>query len=95
MDGADLEFRDDGLSAVARKAMSERQVPAAWRTILENVLLDTMYQLPSLKNVSKVVVDESVVQGHAPPYVVYKSDDPKPEKTVGRRTRAGASGISR
>jgi ATP-dependent Clp protease ATP-binding subunit ClpX len=56
---------------------------------MENILLETMYQLPSLKSVSKVVVDESVVMGHAPPYVVYKTEAEKAEEP--RR----ASGISR
>jgi ATP-dependent Clp protease ATP-binding subunit ClpX len=93
MDGAELEFREDGLSAVARKAMDRKTGARGLRTILENILLDTMYQLPSLKNVSKVVVDESVVQGHAPPYVVYKSDEPRPEKVADEPRRA--SGISR
>jgi ATP-dependent Clp protease ATP-binding subunit ClpX len=50
------------------------------RTIMETILLETMYQLPSLKNVSKVVVDESVVLGHAPPYVVYKTEGEKTEE---------------
>jgi ATP-dependent Clp protease ATP-binding subunit ClpX len=94
MDGAELEFREDGLSAVARKAMDRKTGARGLRTILENILLDTMYQLPSLKNVSKVVVDESVVQGHAPPYVVYKSDESRPEKAVADEPRR-ASGISR
>jgi ATP-dependent Clp protease ATP-binding subunit ClpX len=93
MDGAELEFREDGLSAVARKAMDRKTGARGLRTILENILLDTMYQLPSLKNVSKVVVDESVVQGHTPPYVVYKSDEPRPEKVADEPRRA--SGISR
>ena len=93
MDGADLEFRDDGLSAVARKAMERKTGARGLRTILENILLDTMYQLPSLKNVSKVVVDEGVVQGHTPPYVVYKTEEPRPDKTVDEPRRA--SGISR
>ncbi|MDR2216519.1 MAG: ATP-dependent Clp protease ATP-binding subunit ClpX [Nevskiaceae bacterium] len=75
MDGAELEFRDDGLAAVARKAMERKTGARGLRTILEQILLETMYQLPSLKNVSKVVVDESVVLGHSPPYVLYKSDD--------------------
>ncbi|MEO6079241.1 MAG: ATP-dependent Clp protease ATP-binding subunit ClpX [Steroidobacteraceae bacterium] len=94
MDGADLEFREDGLSAVARKAMERKTGARGLRTILENILLDTMYQLPSLKNVSKVVVDESVVQGHAPPYVVYKTEEPRPDKAVTDEPRR-ASGISR
>ncbi len=58
------------------------------RTILENVLLDTMYELPSLKNVSKVVVDETVIEGHQKPYVVYKSDTPRR-----RRCGSAASGL--
>jgi ATP-dependent Clp protease ATP-binding subunit ClpX len=45
------------------------------RTILENVLLDTMYELPSMENVSKVVVDESVVNGENKPYIMYESDE--------------------
>ncbi len=81
MDGAELEFRDDGLAAIARKAMDRKTGARGLRTIMETILLDTMYQLPSLKNVSKVVVDESVVLGHAPPYVVYKSEDARGEKS--------------
>jgi ATP-dependent Clp protease ATP-binding subunit ClpX len=81
MDGAELEFREDGLAAIARRAMERKTGARGLRTIMETILLETMYQLPSLKNVSKVVVDESVVLGHAPPYVVYKSDtDKAPEE---------------
>ncbi len=92
MDGAELEFREDGLAAIARKAMERKTGARGLRTILENILLDTMYQLPSLKNVSKVVVDESVVQGHSPPYVVYKTEDPHAAPADEPRR---ASGISR
>ena len=74
----ELEFREDGLSAVARRAMERRTGARGLRTILETILLDTMYDLPSMKNVSKVVVDESVVEGHSGPYIVYKSDDARP-----------------
>jgi ATP-dependent Clp protease ATP-binding subunit ClpX len=77
MDGAELEFRDDGLSAIARKAMVRKTGARGLRTIMETILLETMYQLPSLKNVSKVVVDETVVQGHAQPYIVYKTEEPR------------------
>jgi ATP-dependent Clp protease ATP-binding subunit ClpX len=77
MDGAELEFREDGLGAIARKAMERKTGARGLRTIMETILLDTMYQLPSLKNVSKVVVDESVVLGHSPPYVVYRSENEK------------------
>jgi ATP-dependent Clp protease ATP-binding subunit ClpX len=47
------------------------------RTILENILLDTMYDLPSMRNVQKVVVDETVIEGHAKPYVVYRTEEPR------------------
>jgi ATP-dependent Clp protease ATP-binding subunit ClpX len=94
MDGAELEFSADGLSAIARKAMDRKTGARGLRTILENILLDTMYQLPTLKNVSKVVVDESVVLGHSPPYVVHKSDDARTEKphAVDEPRRATGSG---
>ena len=92
MDGTELEFREDGLAAIARKAMERKTGARGLRTILENILLDTMYQLPSLKNVSKVVVDESVVQGHSPPYIVYKTEEPHAASVDEPRR---ASGISR
>jgi len=74
MEGAELEFREDALRAVARKAMIRRTGARGLRTILENVLLDTMYDLPSLRSVQKVVVDETVIEGQTKPYIVYKSD---------------------
>ena len=75
MEGAELEFREEALKAVATKAMQRKTGARGLRTILENVLLDTMYDLPSLKSVSKVVVDDSVIDGHSKPYVLYRSDD--------------------
>jgi len=75
MEGAELEFRDDALRAVARRAMDRKTGARGLRTILEQILLDTMYELPSMRNVGKVVVDESVIEGHSGPYIVYRSDD--------------------
>jgi ATP-dependent Clp protease ATP-binding subunit ClpX len=75
MEGAELEFRDDALRAVATRAMQRRTGARGLRTILENVLLETMYELPSMRNVAKVVVDETVIEGATKPYIVYKSDD--------------------
>ena len=46
------------------------------RTILENILLDTMYDLPSMTNASKVVVDEAVVTGETEPYIIYETEEP-------------------
>jgi ATP-dependent Clp protease ATP-binding subunit ClpX len=75
MEGAELEFREDALLAVARRAMQRKTGARGLRTILENVLLDTMYELPSQENVTKVVVDEAVVSGETKPYVIYESED--------------------
>ncbi len=72
MEGVELEFRPEALRAVARKALKRRTGARGLRTILENVLLDTMFELPSLENVEKVVVDEAVVEGAARPYVIYR-----------------------
>jgi len=94
MDGAELEFREDGLGAIARKAMERKTGARGLRTILETILLDTMYQLPSLKNVSKVVVDESVVQGHSPPYIVYKSEERGEKAALSTEEPRRASGSS-
>ena len=71
MEGVELEFREDALRAVARKAMERKTGARGLRTIMEHVLLDSMYDLPSMENVSKVVVDESVIAGESKPYVVY------------------------
>ena len=76
MEGVDLEFREDGLRGVARKAMERKTGARGLRTILENVLLDIMYDLPSMKNVAKVVVDETVIAGDSKPYLVYKTEEP-------------------
>ena len=76
MEGVDLEFRDDALRAVALRAMNRKTGARGLRTILENVLLDTMYDLPSSINAKKVVVDEAVVTGDTKPYVIYESDEP-------------------
>ena len=75
MEGAELEIRDDALHAIAKKAMERKTGARGLRTILEQVLLDTMYDLPSMENVSKVVLDESVVDGENDPYLIIEGDD--------------------
>jgi ATP-dependent Clp protease ATP-binding subunit ClpX len=75
MEGSELEFRDEALRAVARRAMERKTGARGLRTILEHILLDTMYDLPSMQNVSKVVVDESVVEGRAKPYFIYENTE--------------------
>lgn len=74
MEGAELEFREDSLGAIARKSMERKTGARGLRTIVENVLLNTMYELPSTDNISKVVVDESVILGHSEPFLVYETE---------------------
>ena len=73
MEGVELEVRADALLAIARKALKRKTGARGLRTIMESVLLDTMYELPSLENVSKVVVDESVINHHTEPYLIYSN----------------------
>jgi len=82
MEGVELEIRPDALAAVAQKAMKRKTGARGLRTILESVLLDTMYELPSQENVSKVVVDESVINHQAEPYLIY-SNGPVPKAASG------------
>lgn len=77
MENCEIEFRDDALRAVARKAMERKTGARGLRTILEQVLLDTMYDLPGMENVAKVVVDESTIIGDAVPYIIYQQAEPR------------------
>jgi len=77
MEGAELEFREESLSAIARKSMTRKTGARGLRTIVENLLLNVMYELPSTDNISKVVIDESVVKGEAEPYLVLKPEKKK------------------
>jgi len=76
MEGCEIEFREEALRAVARKAMERKTGARGLRTILEQVLLDTMYDLPSLDNVRKVVIDENVIVGSAEPYMIFDTPEP-------------------
>jgi ATP-dependent Clp protease ATP-binding subunit ClpX len=75
MEDCELEFREDALRAIARKAMERKTGARGLRTIMEQVLLDTMYDLPSMEEVSKVVIDEAVIMGEKAPYVLFDSSD--------------------
>lgn len=75
MEGVELDFRLSALKAVAHKAMERKIGARGLRSILENVLLDTMYQIPSETGVSKVVIDESVINGESEPLLIYETQD--------------------
>jgi len=78
MENVTLEFRKEALRAVAKKALERKTGARGLRSILEQVLLDTMYDLPSLDNVSKVVIDESFINGESGPLLIYEN----PEKPL-------------
>lgn len=71
LEGAELEFRKDALIEIAKLAIARKTGARGLRSILEQILLDTMYDLPSMQNVEKVVINKAVVQGKKPPMMVY------------------------
>lgn len=73
MDDVELEFREDALTAIANKAMERKTGARGLRSIVENILLDTMYDMPSMENVTKVVIDEGVVKGESDPILRLES----------------------
>ncbi|HSG91824.1 MAG TPA: ATP-dependent Clp protease ATP-binding subunit ClpX [Pseudomonadales bacterium] len=73
MDEVEVDFRDDALRAVAERAMERKTGARGLRSILEAVLLETMYRIPSEEGVSKVVIDESVIKGESEPMLIYEN----------------------
>jgi ATP-dependent Clp protease ATP-binding subunit ClpX len=80
--GVDLEFREQALKAIAKRALARKTGARGLRSILESTLLDTMFDLPSLENVIKVVVDHGSIGGDIKPILIY-SDKPKVVKAKG------------
>ena len=76
LEGAELEIRETALKAIAKRALERKTGARGLRSILENTLLNTMFDLPSLENVTKVVVDEGTILSDAAPLLIY-SDPPK------------------
>ncbi len=76
MEGVELEVRPEALKAVAHQALARRTGARGLRSILESALLDIMFDLPSLSNVRKVVIDEGSITGDQKPLLIY-SDQPK------------------
>ncbi len=72
MDNCDLEVTDDAVLEIARKAISLKTGARGLRTIFENLMLDSMYDIPSVENVEKVVIDGEVVKGNKKPQIIYK-----------------------
>jgi ATP-dependent Clp protease ATP-binding subunit ClpX len=76
MEGVELEIRPSALQAIAKKALKRKTGARGLRSILENVLLDTMYELPTMENAAKVVVDETTIDSGAQQLIIY-ADQPK------------------
>ena len=77
MEKVELEFREDALKAIAHKAMVRKTGARGLRSIVEGVLLETMYELPSMENAAKVVVDETVIKGESKPIIIYETQQDK------------------
>jgi len=73
MEDTELDIREEALHAIAKRAMARKTGARGLRTILESTLLNSMYELPSMENVSKVVVDESVIDGESEPFILYEN----------------------
>ncbi|HEX19254.1 MAG TPA: ATP-dependent Clp protease ATP-binding subunit ClpX, partial [Acidiferrobacteraceae bacterium] len=86
IEGVDLELRDDALAAVAYKAMERKTGARGLRSILELSLLDTMYDLPSLDDVTKVVVEENVILEGAAPLLIYADENSDEQKRASTNT---------
>jgi len=72
MEGVDLEIRPSALRAIAKRALARKTGARGLRSILEQSLIDTMFELPNTTNVDKVVVDESTIEENKPPLLVYR-----------------------
>ena len=75
MEGVEIQFRDDALEAVARKSRERKTGARGLRSIMESVLLDSMYNIPSMERVSKVIIDASVIEGESEPLLMYENPE--------------------
>ncbi|MFM2188914.1 MAG: ATP-dependent protease ATP-binding subunit, partial [Pseudomonadota bacterium] len=85
MEGVELEVRAEALSAIAKKAIVRKTGARGLRSLLEGVLMDVMYELPSMKNVQKVVIDDSTVQSGTKPLIVYKQGSDENESSLTKK----------
>lgn len=82
MENVEIQFRDDALIAVAKKAKERKTGARGLRSIMESVLLDSMYKIPSQEGVSKVVIDAAVINGESEPLLMYEQKDQQSNKTA-------------
>ena len=82
MENVEIQFREDALKAISRRAQERKTGARGLRSIMESVLLDTMYKIPSLEKVSKVVIDAAVIDGMSEPLLMYENVDQKGQSAV-------------
>jgi len=82
MEDVEIQFRDDALAAIARKARERKTGARGLRSIMEAVLLDTMYKIPSLDAVSKVIIDSAVIEGESEPLLMYENIEQSSKSAV-------------
>ncbi len=81
MEHVEIQFREDALNAIAKKAQERKTGARGLRSIMEAVLLDSMYKIPSLKEVSKVIIDAAVIEGESDPLLMYENVE-QPSKSA-------------
>ena len=82
MEEVEIQFRDDALRAIAKKAQERKTGARGLRSIMEAVLLDTMYKIPSLESVSKVIIDAAVIEGESEPLLMYENIEQQSKSAV-------------
>ena len=82
MEDVEIQFRDDALKAISKKAQERKTGARGLRSIMEAVLLDTMFKIPSLDRVSKVIIDSAVIEGMSEPLLMYENIDQKEQSAV-------------
>ena len=82
MEDVEIQFRDDALRAIAKKAKERKTGARGLRSIMESVLLDSMYKIPSLEKVSKVVIDAAVIDGESEPLLMFENADASQNKAA-------------
>jgi ATP-dependent Clp protease ATP-binding subunit ClpX len=75
MEHVELEFHEDALRSIAKKAMIRKMGARGLRTIVEGILLDTMYELPSMQGVKKVIIDKDILNSDAKPIVIFEEEE--------------------
>ena len=87
MDGVQLTFTDEAVNAIAKKAVERKTGARGLRAIMENAVMDIMYETPSDESITECIVNEDVVNGHADPELKYKPIIDKDKKTSSKKTK--------